>query len=698
MSHTSQTQMLNKKYFILNYPLANSLMILAILFHIWSGGSEFLGIQGYMRDFIAGKFPGNVWAGYAAVFIPLLLAVTIEFSFVALLRYLLNSLLYKTLWRQNITNSIDATHALAQERYETEKRQYEASPESYGLHRPEPPERPDVGVIRAANIAMYAMAAMAFTVVFVVSMTVSKKSIEYDTLVNGPVAKTYSIDSLNQVATKEKDQVYNRMATELKAAQVAFQRDSLAIDSEYSGKIAAKTEKLNEYAIRERQSDQRFTRSRSIRKQQIRELEAARAAALLERSALLQQATSEIRSRYGPQLESITKDFADRRSRLKAENEQKKAINAERNAWFSGFLRRYAQLATVGQFMCWVYVILAFYVMGIQQRPRVRPESLESGLLADLGLLVYTAPTRFVHNRIRGLLSKVPPLYQMPGVGAVYDIDTLNEIAPLLEQLDKTKSWEEKQKLQRTIQRKIAGYQHRLPEDVDELKQNKPVNPRRHGLPGRRMDGVDGTFSTRRNDPFSTPEIDVEKRRTSVEKSGVDDPVAGVATRSTLKNGGVEMGVENAPATRRTNGVENVESTRRHSVAIPADLAVATTGDGSVENVRSRPVIETIQASIFEVDIREQILLKAQYNGETKEESTEIRVVIDGIIVKGYYNEDYHPHAFFKKMKQNYEGYYRRGQRNMLTNLLRIELAEKYMELIERVGAKYNLITKDGGG
>lgn len=690
MAHSAQTDMINKKYFILNYPLANSLVILAVLFHIWSGGSEFLGIQGYVSDFIRGKFPDLPLAVWASAVVPLLLSVTIEFSFVALLRYLLNSLLYKTLWRENIAKAIQITHNLALERYRAEKDKFDADPDEYGLQQPAEPEMPDIGMIQIANFAMFVMAAIAFVAVFGVSMTVSKKSIEYDTLVNGPQAKIYSIDSLDEIESQRKSKIYTLVDGELYTVRSAFQRDSLAIEAEYAGRIGSKAEKLNEYTIREQQTDQRYTRSKSIRKQEIQNLEARKAQDLKGRSALLAENEAEIRSRYAPQLLALSKDFTARRAELQQDNQYKKEVNAERNAWFSSFLRSYAQLATVGQFMCWVYVILAFYVMGIQKKPRVRPESLESGLLSDLVLLLYTAPTRMIHNQIRGLLSKVPPLYQMPGIGAVYDLDTLNEIAPLLERLDKTKSLEEKRKLQRTINRKISGYQHTIAESVE----NEGVETE------RRNSDVGNEFSTRSQGPVSTHgstrgqgvETDVEKRRKDLEPESVETLVDSVATRSTPQGRGVESalktGVENPAATRRKADREGVETGRRNGVE--------TTVLQGVERLETTRVETTGQPTIFAVDIKEQVVLKAQYEGEVQEEKLQIRVVIDGIMVKGYYHDDYHPHAFFKKMKQNYEGYYRRKQRNMLTNLLRIELAEKYMELIERVGAKHNLTVKPG--
>lgn len=697
--------MINKKYFIINYPLANSLIVLALLFHLWSGGSEFLGIQGYISDFMAEKFPDNIWAARLSLVIPLLLAMTIEFSFVALLRYVINSLLYKTLKHENIRKTIDATHKAAMQRYDLERSKYEADPDQYGLSEPVPPERPDIAVVRTANQVMFAMAVVAFAAIFLVSMLVSKKSIEHDTKVNGPqVNIEVAMDSLDRLALAATNEVYTMMNPELQRERLAFRRDSAAIVAEYTARIGALQEKVNEYGIMERRTKTSYSRSKSKRQQEIMGLEAERAQMISERSALLADKEQTIRSKYAPRFASVDRDFAQRKALKKQELKDRKDANDARNVWFSMFLRNYAQLATLGQFMCWVYVILAYYVMGIQKKPRVRPESLESGLLTDLGLLLYTAPTRFVHNRVRGLLSKVPPLHQMPGVGAVYDVDTLNEIAPLLEKLDKTKSLEEKEKLQRTINRKIAGYQQLLADSVETPGVESVENGRSWWPFWRRKQGVEKTLSTRSKGNVSTPDTtrseDVEneasKRSKGVEKPDVENAVDDVATRSTGQGRGVEKQsdttVEADPSTRSKGGVENVEKAlkkgvekkRRKDVATPS----LTKGDpGPSGSVESREQLRI--DSIYDVDIQEEIVLKVSHQGETKKEHKSIRVVIDGINVFGIVSQEQRNYAWFKKQVSTYEGFLKRGERDPINSQLKVQYYEAYMDLIERVEKDY---------
>lgn len=694
--------MINKKYFILNYPLANSLVILAVLFHIWSGGSEFLGIQGYISDFLEQKFPGFGWTGYAAAVIPLLLAFTIEFSFVALLRYVLNSLLMRTLSRASITKTIDEAYAFNLDRYRKEKAKYDAAPEEYGLNEPAPPERPDYQVMMVANRVMFVFACAAFIAIFWVSMTVSKKSIEYDTLVNGPRAHIGLIDSLDAAESQQKAQVYGRMNQELRTARTDFQRDSQAIASRYGGEIAALEEKLTEYGIRERRQNQSYAQSRSIRRRQIKEQEAAMAKELLARSALLAEEETAIRDRYNPSIAQISGEYLSRRNSMIAENDKLTAINEERNAWFSTFLRRYAQLATLGQFMCWVYVILAFFVMGIQKKPRVRPESLESGLLADLGLLLYTAPTRWIHNGVRGWLARVPPLYQMPGVGAVYDIDTLNEIAPLLEQLDKTKSLEEKKKIQRAIKRKVNGYQRQLAESVEERDVEDVENHRNGWSFLRWRRGVDRGGAQRRingaSTPASTSEIDVDHaRRTnteSVDPESVESPGDSVATLSTQQGRGVERddhpGVDPARTTRREPGVEIPHRERRNDVDTHRRNDSGSTQETKGRSTVIRQVEQHTTTKVYDADVKREVELKVVHAGETHREAVEIRVIIDGINVLGKYNKQERDYGWFRTQKSNYEGFLRKGQRDPVTSQLRIQLFEAYMKLIEEVEKDYH--------
>ncbi len=373
--------------------------------------------------------------------------------------------------------------------------------------------------IHVANWIKLSFASILLVGFTILSMTVSRTNIEIATLVDQGEAKQKDDTKVladQALALQKVDQRYDEQIADL---QASYQRDTAAIGAAYIGEIKRQRGKAQEYTERGQRDGKNYGTAIARTDQAIGKVLSKKGPKINQRSKELGEDLAALNVQREADRKRAAKPYDIKLKAIYDYNDRMSRLKARQNAWMSGFLKNYAQFATIGQLIAWIWITLSRFTSGIEPAPRVKPEMVSTTLFQDLYTLLTVGPSRSIHNLVRKQLSKIKLLRPMPYRGADYDFSTLRAIQTIQEKMEKTNSLE---MLRSEIESIKKGYQ-------------REVTTRRKG----------GIFSFLRR--FSTPAKSVETKGVesvengsveSVEtkgRKGVEKPKAGKRRKSTQR-------------------------------------------------------------------------------------------------------------------------------------------------------------------
>ena len=366
-------------------PLLMGFIILGILCQFWSGFSEFIGLNDYLIKLSAIYTNKGMakWIGNGLAFG---IALTIEVTTFALITFIVNSFYNGYL---KLSKSDELTN-----------------------------------IVKISNWIKFGVAVGVLFFIVWLSATVSKKNVEHSTKANPPKAILEDTEKFDLQQKEAISIIEKRYDTDKKEAYQGYQEDRRLTQTRYDAVQNDLKEKVKHYQRREISSGKKYATKISQLKGSLRASDIEQAdslKALKDRHALYLLG---LRKSRDESIQNIKGQLNKDKSIVQNRNMQVEQATAERNSWLSAFLKRYAQYAVFGFLFARIWVCISYNTCGIQPKVFVRPEFFESSLLKDLSLLVYTYPTRTLHNCIRKYLAKIPALVPIESKGAVVSLST----------------------------------------------------------------------------------------------------------------------------------------------------------------------------------------------------------------------------------------------------------------------------------
>lgn len=361
-------------------PLLAGFVTLGALCQFWSGFSEFIGLNGYMID-LAGLYLSPTLAYWIGNGIALGMALTIEVATFALITYVVNSF---------FNGYLAFTFNFSKE--------------------------------QRSNWLKFLIAFGVLVFVVVLSATVSKRNVAYQTKAAPP---TVEVEEINPLLI-ESEQNINRI-------EKRFKEDSQRLMEQLSNQMTLdkkgfKTQRkglnleLKSIQGKETKTGKSYATQKQIIEKKLvdLELEEAQTLATLQRTHNAQM--MQLADHRNASLSSINQNLQQDKNRIQQRNENLLDAHEKRNNWLSYFLAAYAQYAVFIFLFTRIWVCISYNTCGIKPKVYVKPEYFESSILRDLWILVSTYPTRCMHNYIRMGMSKIPELKTIPKTGALMDV------------------------------------------------------------------------------------------------------------------------------------------------------------------------------------------------------------------------------------------------------------------------------------
>lgn len=373
-------------------PLLMGFIALGGLCQFWSGFTEFIGLNGYLVDLCAFYLSTTV-AKVIGNTIAFGIALTIELATFALITFIVNSF-----YNGYLKLKKDAATA---------------------------------NKVRIGNWIKFIVAIGVLSFVVWLSSTVSKKNVEHSTNANPPKAKTESIERFSKAQKDQITAVEGRYEADRLQASDNYEENKRLAQNRFNAIEFDLNEEVLGYERKQLRTGKKFPTRINQLNQQIRQLNITRSDSLQALKNRNDRHLEDLQTDRNIAISRIEQTIGKDKSIVQNRNSQIEVATENRNIWLSLFLRKYAQFAVFGFLFARIWICISYNTCGIQPKVFVRPEFFESSLLKDLSLLVYTYPTRLLHNVIRKYLAKIPPLVPIESKGA---LTTLNASATQVQQ------------------------------------------------------------------------------------------------------------------------------------------------------------------------------------------------------------------------------------------------------------------------
>ncbi|NRB50861.1 MAG: hypothetical protein HRU41_24540 [Saprospiraceae bacterium] len=675
------------KIFSRDYPLLSKLIFFALACHIVSFGSEYIGFVSYLDDFFT-SYISEKYANPIAHIVSAALALLLEFLFAVLIifvcrccldpTYVKKSVILKNL-QKDWQKKEDQISLLRTGGQEVDDQTHNKS------------DLPGVAkAIHVANIIKLVFASILLVGFTVLSMTVSRTNIEIATLVDQGEAKQKDDSKVladKAAALLKVDDRYDQQIVEL---QASYQRDTAAIGLKYIGEIKRQQGKAEEYAQRGQRDGKNYGTAIARTGQAIGKQLSKKGPEIDQRSKKLSQDLVALNVQREAERKKVSGPYDLKLQNINTFNEEMRRLKARQNAWMSGFLKHYAQFATIGQLVAWIWITLSRFTSGIEPTPRVKPEMVSTTLFQDLYTLITVGPSRRIHNIVRKQLSKIRLLRPMPYRGADYEFETLKAIQTIQEKMEKTNSLE---MLESEIESIKKGYHSEL------TKRRNSTRRKGRGFGFLRLFSTlfEGVENQSVEDVETKDVEDVEKDLSTVEKEllesvetkSVEDLERSVATRFKGQGRGVEgqsvedvetKGVEDAvegespsdstpEKSVETKGVESVGTKRRKGVEKPR----SGKRRNSTENTDSTPSTDGME--VYQG-------LEATVEAEGNE--IPIRLLVMGTEVFADWYGTPRTEQWVKKERSNYQRFLDKGKRNTPNTREKLAVALGLLQLFQQ--------------
>lgn len=361
-----------KKIFIHDAPLLIVLGVLATLFQVVSGWTEYIGLKTALTDNW-----GETWGKMGAIII----ATSIELGVMGLVTYIVNGIYDEYLSDKDFT-----------------KKQ------------------------RRANTIKFGQMAVFLSLLVCVSMFLSKNNARMALQANPVKPNIEDITHFDKEQERRIGDVKSQYNTD-KDDLSNWQRDSKQIIKQrYETKINTIDEELKIIERKEERTGKRYTTKKATLRKQIaahRESEAEELGSIdkQHRSKL-----SELMTLRDKNIAVIKTDIARRKNPIIDRNNGIIANNKNYALTVANFLANYAQFSVLGFLICWSWICISLNTCGIRPRLFISKEYFESSLVKELWTLISTTISRPLRNGIRKRLNKIQPLERLEESEAVYNI------------------------------------------------------------------------------------------------------------------------------------------------------------------------------------------------------------------------------------------------------------------------------------
>ena len=361
-----------KKIFIHDAPLLIVLGVLATLFQVVSGWTEYFGLKAALTDNW-----GETWGKIGAITI----ATSIELGVMGLVTYIVNGIYDEYL------SDIEFT-----------KKQ------------------------RRANKVKFGGMSIFLFLLICVSMFLSKNNARMALQANPIKPKIEDVSQFDREQEQRTGIVQNRYDTD-KTDLSNWQRDSKeTIKQRFQTKINTIDEELKIIERKEERTGQRYT----TKKATIRKLISTYREQEADELGLIDQQhrtrLNELMLSRDQSIATIEADISRKKDPIIDRNNGIIANNKDYAQTVANFLANYAQFSVVGFLICWSWICVSLNTCGIRSRLFVSKEYFESSLIKELWTLITTTISRPIRNGVRKRLSNIKPLIPLENSEAVYNI------------------------------------------------------------------------------------------------------------------------------------------------------------------------------------------------------------------------------------------------------------------------------------
>ena len=392
----------NSAIFKMDAALLVSLGRLALMFQVFSGVSEYIGLASYLTNVTGTASSGK--------FIAAVISIAIELSNLKLLTYIINCLYFRYMWDKEL--------AINQ---------------------------------KIGNWIKFLLAVGLLVFMVWVSVTVSKMNIKKETEFNGVVVETVDVSQYDQ-QQKERfadiDESYNIDYNRLTAN---YNQTVKVVNAQFDSETAPLKVVYGRWERKEKRDGKSYASQKNIRTDKIAAIEVKRTAKL---SQLLESYNQELKSikTIRNQDKSVVKtDVAFLKQKAIDGNTKREGDAVGYNAWFSYFLSAFAAYSVFGFVIAHSWAELSRLTAGIERNVYVTPEMFESSVWKELYVLITLVPGRLFRNLIRRGLAKISDLRSIDETGAFLDTGA-NQRAKTAAEQELERERAERQELEKQLQ------------------------------------------------------------------------------------------------------------------------------------------------------------------------------------------------------------------------------------------------------
>ena len=347
-----------KRIFNQDAPLLVAMGLLALVFQIISGFTEFLGLKEVLVPPL-----GDFWGKFSAG----LIAFSIEYAVLYLVVYIVNAIYDGYLTSEDYTAKVRTGNRI-----------------KFGL-----------------------MSGLLVGLVWL-SMFLSKNNTRLVLAANPKEAKVENTDRYDQRAREKIASIERRYQSDLQ--KLNGTKSSSTIAERFSAEIAALTLDITNLERKEKRSGKSYrTKKTGIRKA-IEQKRAEKAKELQSDDGSYNRKLEKLQSRRDEAIASVENRTNSRKEKVEKRNDKAIHDNIDLNAIISDFIVQYAQFSVLGFLVIATWVCISLNTAGIKPRVFIKPEMLEGSLVQEAWLLATTSVTRPARNWVRRKLKRIKPL------------------------------------------------------------------------------------------------------------------------------------------------------------------------------------------------------------------------------------------------------------------------------------------------
>lgn len=347
-----------KRIFNQDAPLLVAMGLLALVFQIISGFTEFLGLKEVLVPPL-----GDFWGKFSAG----LIAFSIEYAVLYLVVYIVNAIYDGYLTSEDYTAKVRTGNRI-----------------KFGL-----------------------MSGLLVGLVWL-SMFLSKNNTRLVLAANPKEAKVENTDRYDQKAREKIASIERRYQSDLQ--KLNGTKSSSTIADRFAAEIAALSLDITNIERKEKRSGKSYrTKKTGIRKA-IEQKRAEKAKELQSDDGSYNRKLEKLQSRRDEAIASVENRTNSRKEKVEKRNDKAIHDNIDLNAIISDFIVQYAQFSVLGFLVIATWVCISLNTAGIKPRVFIKPEMLEGSLVQEAWLLATTSVTRPARNWVRRKLKRIKPL------------------------------------------------------------------------------------------------------------------------------------------------------------------------------------------------------------------------------------------------------------------------------------------------